>query len=299
MLYLCWQTNLINWLEEWQPDVLVVEANPRYLNTPRAVRWMHRRRRPVIGWGLGAPRNTGLLADFRSSVRRRFLAQFDAMIAYSRQGAEEYLQAGIPSIRIFTAPNAVMPHPERILPRSARSYSPAGRPTCCLSGACRQRKRIDLLLKACAALPDGQRPHLTIIGDGPARSDWESLAGRIYPEAQFLGAIHGAALEPFYQAADLFVLPGTGGLAVQQAMSYALPVIVAQGDGTQSDLVRPGNGWQVSPGSAADLTACLADALADPARLRSMGSESYRIVSEEINLEKMVEAFSFAIKSVL
>lgn len=297
-LYLCWQTNLIQWLEEWQPDVLVVEANPRYLNTPRAVRWMHRRRRPVIGWGLGAPRNTGLLADFRSSVRRRFLAQFDAMIAYSRQGAEEYLQAGIPPIRIFTAPNAVMPHPERPAPHRPVLF-PGGQASLLFVGRLQARKRVDLLLKACAALPDGQRPHLTIIGDGPARSDWESLAGRIYPEAQFLGAIHGAALEPFYQAADLFVLPGTGGLAVQQAMSYALPVIVAQGDGTQSDLVRPDNGWQVSPGSAADLTACLADALADPARLRSMGSESYRIVSEEINLEKMVEAFSFAIKSVL
>jgi glycosyltransferase involved in cell wall biosynthesis len=191
-----------------------------------------------------------------------------------------------------------MPHPERPAPHRPVLF-PGGQASLLFVGRLQARKRVDLLLKACAALPDGQRPHLTIIGDGPARSDWESLAGRIYPEAQFLGAIHGAALEPFYQAADLFVLPGTGGLAVQQAMSYALPVIVAQGDGTQSDLVRPDNGWQVSPGSAADLTACLADALADPARLRSMGSESYRIVSEEVNLEKMVEAFSFAIKSVL
>ena len=42
-----------------------------------------------------------------------------------------------------------------------------------------------------------------------------------------------------FAGADLFVLPGTGGLAVQEAMSYALPVIVAKGDGTQEDLVRP------------------------------------------------------------
>ena len=271
--YLCWQTKLMAWLEEWQPDVLVVEANPRHLNTPRAVRWMHRRRRPVIGWGLGAPGSSGPLAGWRSAVRQRFLAQFDAMIAYSRQGADEYLQAGFPSNKVFTAPNSVAPRPERHAPQRPALFS-GGQANVLFVGRLQARKRIELLLKACASLPAGQRPNLTIVGDGPARAEWESLAGKIYPPTQFLGAIHGSALEPFYRAADLCVLPGTGGLAVQQAMSYALPVIVAEGDGTQSDLVRPANGWQVAPGSAADLAACLEAALADPARLRRMGSDS-------------------------
>jgi len=297
-LYLCWQAKLIEWLEAWQPDVLVVEANPRYLQTPRAVRWMHRRRRPVIGWGLGAPVSGGPLAGWRSTLRQRFLAQFDAVVAYSRQGTEDYLRAGFPPERVFTAPNAVAPRPQRAAPQRPVLFS-GGQASVLFVGRLQARKRIDLLLQACASLPSGQRPHLTIIGEGPARAEWESLAGRIYPETQFLGAIQGTALEPFYLAADVFVLPGTGGLAVQQAMAYALPVIVAEGDGTQSDLVRPGNGWQVSPGSAADLSACLAAALADPVGLRKMGSESFRIVSEEINLEKMVEAFASAIKSVI
>jgi len=30
-------------------------------------------------------------------------------------------------------------------------------------------------------------------------------------------------------------------------MAYGLPVIVAEGDGTQSDLVRPENGWRIPP----------------------------------------------------
>ena len=54
-LYLCYQRGLIDWLEEWNPDALIVEANPRYLSTPSAVKWMHKQDRPVIGWGLGAP----------------------------------------------------------------------------------------------------------------------------------------------------------------------------------------------------------------------------------------------------
>jgi glycosyltransferase involved in cell wall biosynthesis len=91
----------------------------------------------------------------------------------------------------------------------------------------------------------------------------------------------------------LFVLPGTGGLAVQEAMSYGLPVIMGQGDGTNEDLVRPTNGWQLSsPETLADV---LQEALSDVSRLRAMGAESYRIVSEEINLERMVEIFVGAV----
>ena len=91
--------------------------------------------------------------------------------------------------------------------------------------------------------------------------------------------------------ADLFVLPGTGGLAVQQAMSYGLPVVVAEADGTQQDLVRPSNGWVVQPGDLTGLSSVLRVALSDVEHLRQLGAASYRIVSEEINLEVMVKVF--------
>ena len=105
------------------------------------------------------------------------------------------------------------------------------------------------------------------------------------------------SLKPYFAEADLFVLPGTGGLAVQEAMSHGLPVIVAKGDGTQDDLVRPENGWQIPPGDESALVSTLHEALSDVSRLRKMGAELYRIVSQEINLEKMVEAFVGALNS--
>ena len=49
--YLCWQSGLLDWLESCDPAALIVEANPRYLSTPPAVRWMKKRDRPVLGWG--------------------------------------------------------------------------------------------------------------------------------------------------------------------------------------------------------------------------------------------------------
>jgi glycosyltransferase involved in cell wall biosynthesis len=295
-LYLCWQAGWSAWLTTFQPQVLIVEANPRYLSTPWGVRWMRRHGGVVIGWGLGAP-ETGrlpLLAGLRHAWRWRFLAQFDALIAYSRRGAAEYAALGFDPQRIVVAPNAATPRPTWVPPQRPPAY-PQGRATVLFVGRLQARKRVDLLIRACAALPPALQPRLYLVGDGPARPALEKLAQAVFPAAEFLGAVHGEALRPIFEQADLFVLPGTGGLAVQQAMAHALPVIVAAGDGTQQDLVRSGNGWHVPPDDLPALTATLAEALSDPARLRQMGMESFRIVSEEINLDTMVAAFMRAI----
>lgn len=295
-LYLCWQANLLDWLERWDPQALILEANPRYLSSRLAVRWMHRRGRPVLGWGLGAPALQGPLAGLRNWERGTFLRSLDGLLAYSRKGAAEYLALGIPPERVFVVPNAAVARPSGPLP--PRSKPAMDRLTVLFVGRLQTRKRVDNLLRACRALPEALHPHLVIVGDGPARDDLETLAQSVYPQAEFTGARHGVELETLFNQADLFVLPGTGGLAVQQAMAHGLPVIVAEGDGTQDDLVRPQNGWQVRPADVEALQAALCTALSEPGRLRQMGAESYRIVAEEINLEAMVEVFLTALNKI-
>ena len=293
--YLCQQRGFVNWLEEWNPDALIVEANPRYLATSSAVKWMHARRRKVLGWGLGSPPLSGSLAGFRQKSRISFLSQFDALLAYSQRGAEEYATLGFPREKIFVAHNSVSPKPET----NHQSPITNSQPTILFVGRLQARKRVDYLLRACAEMES--KPHLVIVGDGPERAALESLARDVYPAAEFAGAKHGAEIKPYFAEADLFVLPGTGGLAVQEAMSHGLPVIVAKGDGTQDDLVREGNGWQINPERAAygALVSAMKNALSDVARLRKMGQESFRIVSEEINIQKMVDVFVDALNSVV
>ena len=285
--YLCYQLGIINWLEEWNPDALIVEANPRYLSTPSAVKWMRAHGRKVIGWGLGNP------SPFRrgAGVRSHFINQFDAMLTYSQRGADEYAALGYPREKIFVAHNSVSPALTFNVERPTLNV----KPTILFVGRLQARKRVDYLLRACAEIEP--RPRLIIIGDGPERAGLESLAKNVYPSAEFIGSKHGAELKPYYEQADLFVLPGTGGLAVQEAMSYGLPVIVAKGDGTQDDLVREGNGWQINPEDYGALVSTMQNALSDVARLRKMGAESYRIVSEEININKMADVFVQALSS--
>jgi len=295
--YLCYQKGLLNWLNKQNPDILVMEANLRCISTPAAIRWMHKRNKPVIGWGLGAP------SPLRSSpggrgvgVRAwtRFINQFDAMIAYSQRGSDEYAALGFPREKIFIAYNSVSAAPSHPLPSRPSTFNL--QPVILFVGRLQARKRVDYLLRACAKI---QNVKLVIVGDGPERALLEALAKEIYPDAEFVGARHGEELKPYFEEADLFVLPGTGGLAVQEAMSHGLPIIVAQGDGTQDDLVRKGNGWQIPPDDFHALVITMKDALSDTARLRRMGEESYRIVKEEINTGRMVETFVTALNTLL
>jgi glycosyltransferase involved in cell wall biosynthesis len=286
--YLCWQSGLIEWLEQWQPAALVIDANPRYLTSRLAIRWMHKHGRPVMGWGLGLMPGSSGREWFRGIGRRRFVRSFDGMFAYSTRGARQYEAMGVPADRIFVAKNAATFRPTR--PPATRSKD-GGPPVVLFVGKLSEAKRVENLLRACSALEPAMRPRLQIVGDGPEGPRLRQLASSIYPQAEFPGAKYGTDLDRIFDSADLFVLPGMGGLAIQEAMAHALPVIVAEADGTQDDLVRPGNGWNIAPNNLGDLVRALREALANPERLAAMGAASYRIVAEEINIENMVTVF--------
>lgn len=286
--YLCIQSDVTKWLRQADPEVLIMEANMRYPRNADAVRWMHRRNRPVIGWGLGTGSTGGALLS-------RHLSNFDALITYSSAGKQSYVNAGFPKERVFIACNAAAPRPDRPMPvRLPDRFD--GQPVVLYVGRLQPRKRLDLLMRACAA--QSLRPRLWIVGDGPIRAELEASAAEYFPETEFFGALYGDELTARFDQADLFCLPGTGGLALQQAMASALPLIAAEADGTQADLVRPANGIRVTPGDLDELTQAISAMLADPSRLRQMGAESFRIVSEEINLEAMAAIFAKAVDFV-
>lgn len=288
--YLCVQCDAVSWLKKTDPRALIMEANMRYPMSIAAAGWMRRRNRPVIGWGLGTGSTAGRLS-------RAFLSRFDALITYSTAGKQSYMNAGFPEENIFIAKNAAVSRPDRPMPpRKPDGFE--GRPVVLYVGRLQKRKRLDLLMRACAAQPEAIRPILRIVGDGPVREELEREAASVFPETEFFGALYGDELLAQFDRADLFCLPGTGGLALQQAMASALPLIAAEADGTQADLVRPGNGRVVNPGDFEDLSSAVTAMLSDPVKLRKMGAESFRIVRDEINLEAMRDVFLTALEHV-
>ena len=290
--YICLQLDILKWLKSWNPDILILEANRRYPFSIAAALWMRFRRRPVIGWGLG----TGSTFDVS---QRWFLRLFDALITYSSAGAEAYRAAGFSSDRIFIAKNAAASRPQGNMPQRAYTPNWEKSPILLYVGRLQERKRVDLLIRACSVLEESFHPILWIVGDGPVREQLVEISAECFPETVFWGALYNQSLKEKFDHADLFVLPGTGGLAIQQAMASGLPVIAAEADGTQNDLIRSDNGVLIRAGDLDHLVQTIRNLLSDPIRLRKMGEASFRIVHDEINLESMTGTFIEAIHSVM
>ena len=293
---LCWQSGLLDWLRTWRPDVVIVEANPRNLSTGPMVRWLHKHGCRVIGHGLGVMPLSSGFERLRDIGRRYLIGMLDGVLAYSSVAAQQYEALGMPRKRIFVAYNAVSPKPKH--PLIDRPMAFTRRPILLFVGTLIPRKSVDLLLQACAKVPFAIRPTLQIVGDGPLRPNLEQLATDLGLECLFLGDLRGPELDKIFEGADIFVLPGTGGLAIQEAMAHGLPVIVSKADGTESDLVRETNGWLITPNDTDVLAQAITQALSDPVRLRTMGADSYRIVSTEINIDNMAATFVHGMRTI-
>lgn len=292
-----WQPGLAKWLGGFRPDVLIAAANPRTLSTNLGRRWANRNDVPVLGWGLGSLMLAKGAEGLRHWGRKRFYRQFDGMIAYSSVAKDQYASYGFPRDRIYIVHNATTPRPTHPPPERPDTFDE--RPRILFVGRLYEGKRLELLFEALADMPKATRPHLEIVGTGPGTEEITRQAEALIPgEVTFSGGLYGEELAEAFKRADLFVLPGLGGLAIQEAMSWALPVIAAEGDGTQFDLVRKENGWLMEPGSVESLRSCLEDAFSDCARLRRLGLEGYRIVDEELNRERMIDEFVIAIRSI-
>lgn len=306
--YLCWQSGIRKWLREFAPDVLVVDTNPRLLSNKIAIRWMKKQRKPVLGWGLGELPRSGPAWQcwIRKTLAGRMVRSFDGMIAYSSKAAQDYANAGVLQDKIFVAHNAIdNSESEKYLAEFGLCNDWVGPwknvmglhpelPIVLFVGRLLAQKKIDLLIKACAPLfPKCQ---LLIVGDGPAMKDLQAFAKPHERYIKFASHRKGEELAKCYMISDLFVLPGWGGLAVHQAMSYGKPVIASFGDGTERDLVHEGeNGFLFYENDEMGLREKITILLEQWEKLSAMGKASLAIIRQEMNLDAMVAAFNNAL----
>lgn len=142
------------------------------------------------------------------------------------------------------------------------------------------QKRVDLLLQAVGALPDGS-PRLTVVGDGPARKGLEALVGSLGLSGRvtFTGRVEPAGVAELLTDADVFIMPARAeglGLAAIEALLAGVPVVACRdGGGLLDVLAVPGAGRIADP-TAGGIAAAIAATLADPsarARAQEAGRE--------------------------
>jgi glycosyltransferase involved in cell wall biosynthesis len=117
----------------------------------------------------------------------------------------------------------------------------------------------------------------------------------------FVGFVNQTELYKYYMSADFFILPSgygeTWGLVVNEAMNYALPLLISDQVGSTADLVQEGiNGYTYPCGDIAQLAKEFNtfSTLSDEG-YRKLGKESYRIV-KNYSFDEIMTGFKQAIK---
>lgn len=225
-------------------------------------------------------------------ARRRIFLAPDAHVCYFPHGIETYGGYGFPRERIFVTLNSTdtdslfacrnrLETEERVK-RDPYRLIHVGRLV--------EWKRVDLLLQAVAALrPRFPKISAVIVGKGPKETELRQLAIdlKINDAITFTGGIYDPLeLGRQFMQAGIYVLAGMGGLSINEAMCFELPVVCSVCDGTEKVLVRNGvTGIIFQEGDLDSLCSSIDRLLASPAKSESMGQAGRRLIREHVNFD--------------
>jgi len=164
-------------------------------------------------------------------------------------------------------------------------------------------KRVDLLIRAFEILTKSyEEIELVIIGTGPEEKKLKELAKNVHMERyiKFEGSVYDPVrLGQYFLSSQIFVQPGMGGLAINEAMCFGKPIICSICDGTEKDLVREGlNGIYFKEGGAVDLANKIENLYGNPQLVKQMGLNSVSIIKDEINIHTVVGRYKNAFYSI-
>ncbi|MFW6233304.1 MAG: glycosyltransferase family 4 protein [Nanoarchaeota archaeon] len=147
------------------------------------------------------------------------------------------------------------------------------------------RKGYADLIRACKGL----RVSITLVGDGPLKSELFLLADKLNVSLSLLGKKDHSELSSIYKSHDVFILPSYNeGMSntVLEAMSSGLPLIVSDVGGT-SELVSD-NGFTFKPGNILELRKIIQKL--SYKELIKMGKKS-RKIAEMMSWNKVAEDY--------
>jgi len=165
-------------------------------------------------------------------------------------------------------------------------------------------KRVDLLIDAVKKIvhlfPTMQ---LVIIGTGPEEENLKKQVNdlKLDDHVLFVGGVYDSKeLGAYMNESSVFVLAGMGGLAINDAMTYGLPIVCSVCDGTEYDLVTEGkNGLFFKNGDVDSLSDIITKLFLSPDLCQSLGKESERIIKEKINIDTVCDRYIDAFEMIM
>jgi len=246
------------------------------------------------------------IKTFKKFIKKLLFSFVDAFLLYTESGIPIIESYGIDKNKIFVAYNSIDTDKIFEIKQLIIAENPLltiNRHRIIFIGRLIPWKKTDLLIKA-LALVKKQFPdvELVIIGDGNERPKLERLVQdlKISDSVRFLGSLRDNRTKAEYLlSSTLFVLPGMGGLSINEAMCYGLPVVCSRADGTEKHLVSNGfNGYIFREDDINDLAEKVLKIITSKELREMMSKNSLKIIKNKVNINTMISGFKQAIEYV-
>jgi glycosyltransferase involved in cell wall biosynthesis len=240
---------------------------------------------PVVITSQGGDVNPENVRLAKPLLRRRHceaVRAADALIAISRYTRDGFVRLGADPGRIVDIPNGV-----DLGPFDHPVDRPAAIPAeieqgefLFFIGRLRQRKGVDVLLRALAQLPDNGKVQLVVAGEGDERPHLEGLAASLglTRRVRFVGAVAGQIKQYYLENSLAGVVPSRDweafGLVVLENYAAGRPVIASALPGLENLIERDRTGMTVPPGDAGALANALRNAMQSPTHCHLMGQNA-------------------------
>lgn len=295
-------------LIKFKPDVIICEGASNLFNNIFAYLYKVIFRKKMIWWSLGEIKNRKKsnlrkVLDFPITFLER---RMDAIISYSSIGAKYFYRLGIKKEKVFIAVNVIdtdFKQSQISVYNTEEIYSNSHIESdfnILFVGAITKEKRLDILLKAFQRFEkSNERATLTIVGGGSYLDEVKTLSLELeIKNISFKGQVIEGVSELFL-GADIFVLPGLGGLAISDALTHGLPVIASIADGCEKDLLGSGAGIIVENMTEDLLYSHLNELHNSPEKLKKMKEEAVNVIKNRYNITTYVQRIKESIDFVL
>lgn len=262
----------------------------------------------IIIWSCGweSDKLTKNKKKIKGYIEKFFFKQADLIISYSSINKKKLISMGI-SKPIEIAYNGIdidnyINQKKEILNNASLLRKDINDKIFLYVGGIFKDKRVDFLIESfIQVLKLEPNARLWIIGDGPDYNNLKNITKNISENhIKFWGRIE-ENVDKYFAASDYFILPGIGGLALNQAMLWKTPCIVSAADGTEDDLIIDGiSGFRFKKDDINSLTNTILRALhIDNVSYNKIANKSQEIILSQSNTNSMITTFERSIKSLI
>ena len=283
---------LISWVGRLKPDITHLHFPYPWGEMAHLV--FGRSRKTVITYHSDVVRQENLVKLYRPFLRR-VLTKADRIIATSPNyvRSSPYLSTVADKCTVIPLGIDLQPFQEARSEEVELLREKHQPPLLLFVGLLRYYKGLGYLLEAMRDL----NATLLVVGSGPMEEEWKAMSTQLGLDERvlFAGRVDDDRLPVYYQACDLFVLPGSHrseafGVVQVEAMACGKPVVSTElGTGTSYANLDGQTGLVVRPRDPEALATAINRLLADQQLRAEMGERARQRAQQEFSHETMID----------